>query len=360
MRDILKDTALHISKALGLFALARWLTSDALRVLAYHGFELSDETLFRPHLFIRLPDFARRMELLAKGYPVLPLGDALDKLTRRELPSAAVAITIDDGFYGVRAAAAEILKRHGFPATVYVTTYYAEREAPIFRLVVRYMFERTSADRLNWPGKEWLPDTGVDLRREAARQQAAEAVIEFGESRCTEIERQDICRELGRLLAVDYEHIRRTRILSLMNGPELRELAGFGIDVQLHTHRHRFPLHRQMARTEVLENRRALSALLDGGSFEHFCYPSGEYSPCQWPWLEELGVKSATSCEPGLNYPGTPQFGVRRFLDDSKVSSITFEAELSGFLELTRRGRARIRRCLGSLSLLPKRLLSIF
>ena len=347
MRDVLKHAALHISRSFGLFALARWLTSDGLRVLAYHGFELSDETLFRPRLFIRLPDFARRMEILAKrGYPVLPLGEALDKLTRRELPPSAVAITIDDGFYAVSAAAAAILRRFGFPATVYVTTYYAEREAPIFRLVVRYMFERTQADRLDGTARDWLPGTSVDLKCSAARNQAAETVIDFGENRCTENERQDICRELGSLLDVDYDHIRRTRILSLMTGPELRELAGFGIDIQLHTHRHRFPMDKQMARTEVLDNRRALSTLLGGGSFEHFCYPSGKYSSSQWPWLVELGVKSATTCEPGLNYPGTPRFGIHRFLDDSEVSSITFEAELSGFLELARRGRARMRRWL--------------
>jgi len=341
----LKDIALHISKRAGLFVLARRLTGRGLRILCYHAFELGDERRFRPRLFIAFADFTKRMELLARGrYPVLPLGEALDRMAQHTLPPSAVVITIDDGFHGVRWRAAEILKRYGFPATTYLTTYYVEKDAPIFRLVVRYMFFHTTVQRIERDPRPWLPDGVMDLRTADARAGWEEAVIAFGEQRCTEDGRQQICRELGDLLKVDYGRIRQARILSLMDQEELLELKAYGVDVQLHTHRHRFPVDDKVAaESELADNRRALQRLLGEQTFQHFCYPSGCYEPTQWPWLAEAGVRSATTCEPGLNYTDTPRFQLRRFLDSSEVSAITFEAELSGYLELARRCRTFVR-----------------
>jgi peptidoglycan/xylan/chitin deacetylase (PgdA/CDA1 family) len=342
--SILKEAVLHASKRLGLFALARRLTRRGLRILCYHGFELADETRFRPKLFVTLPDFAERMKLLAdRGYPVLELGEALERLASNSLPPSAVVITIDDGFHSVRAAAA-ILGRHRFPATVYVSTYYVQKQAPIFRLAVGYMCSRTTVKQVETRGRDWLPDGVLNMDDPVCRERVARTVIEFGERRCTQARREQICRALGRLLHVDYDRILETRILSLMTRDELQELRRFGVGVQLHTHRHRFPADDEAAAAaEILENRRALQELL-GGAYDHFCYPSGLYERRQWPWLERLGVLSATTCEPGLNYPDTPRLALRRFLDDSQVSVITFEAELSGFLELARRARAQVAR----------------
>jgi len=338
---VLKHAILRAAKAAGLFRVARSVTSGGLRVLAYHGFEIADETSFRPHLFISATDFAARMALLAEQrYPVLPLSEALERLRAGTLPRAAVAITIDDGFYSVRAVAAAILRRHSFPATVYVTTYYAGRNAPIFRHAVRYMFHRTTARHLDATGRGWGLDGVLAIDTASARERAAEAIIRYGESECTEAQRQDICRDLGSALGVDYDHIRRTRILSLMTGVELRELAAFGIDAQLHTHRHRFPVDREVVFREIRDNCEALDELAGPEPRVHFCYPSGQYVCSQWPWLQELGIQSATTCEPGFNYTDTPPLGLRRFLDDSQVSLLTFEAELSGFLELARLARA--------------------
>ena len=133
-------------KLLGLFALARRLTRRSLRIITYHGFAIADEYLFSPRTFIRPETFERRMELLArKKFPVLDLGEALDRLDRGDLPPCAAAITIDDGFYGTYAAAVPVLARHAFPATLYVTTYYMKKGDPVFGLSVQYLLWKTRA-----------------------------------------------------------------------------------------------------------------------------------------------------------------------------------------------------------------------
>ncbi len=82
----------------------------------------------------------------------------------------------------------------------------------------------------------------------------------------------------------------------------------------------------------------------------HFCYPSGVYDKTTWPWLDRLGIKSATTVEQGLNFPKAPQLGLKRLLDGQEVQQIEFEAELCGFIEVTRRLRRPIHRLFGHLT----------
>jgi hypothetical protein len=97
-----------------------------------------------------------------------------------------------------------------------------------------------------------------------------------------------------------------------------------------------------MVESEVAENRRCLQRVVSY-PLEHFCYPSGVYGLHQAEWLAELGVKSATTIEPGLNYGHTSRFALRRLVDGGAVSEIEFAAEMTGFMELVRLVRGRLR-----------------
>ena len=127
-----------------------------------------------------------------------------------------------------------------------------------------------------------------------------------------------------------------------MTPDEIRSLADLGMDIQLHTHRHQFPPVEELARRELEDNRAVLEPIL-GRSCHHLCYPSGVFTPEQWPWLEACEIASATTCLPGLNRIDTPRYGLRRFLDAETVTAIEFEAELAGLAELLRRARSIVR-----------------
>jgi len=61
--------------------------------ICYHGFALSDESDFRPKLFMRPETFCVRMNyLVGQGYPVLNLETACDALSNGNLPDSAVVI----------------------------------------------------------------------------------------------------------------------------------------------------------------------------------------------------------------------------------------------------------------------------
>jgi len=100
-------------------------------------------------------------------------------------------------------------------------------------------------------------------------------------------------------------------------------------------------LDRDKVISEINENRRFLERVA-ASPLEHFCYPSGVYGLHQAEWLAQLGVKRATTIEPGLNYRDTPRFALPRLVDGASVSDIEFAAEMTGFMEILRLLRRRI------------------
>lgn len=344
---MLRLMGLTLAKYLGLFIAARRLTRRRVRILCYHGFNLGDESDFRPKLFIRTETFERRMRYLAThGYRIISLDDACAGLAAGRHPDHAVVITVDDGFYSVYRSALRVLKQHAFPATAYISTYYVANANPIFRLSVQYIFWKTRAAALDVSALGLPLEGVVPIGTPSQKHALTWEIIRFAEAEMTEDARCRLASQLGERLGVDYARINESRCFSLMTPDEIRELAGEGVDVQLHTHRHRLPDDAAGVEREIVQNRQVLEPLV-GRRLVHFCYPSGAWSTSHWPALESVGIVSATTCLPGLNGPQTPRLRLQRFLDGEQIAAITFEAEVSGFGDVARTAREWVRR-LGS------------
>ncbi|MBN2070332.1 MAG: polysaccharide deacetylase family protein [Candidatus Krumholzibacteriota bacterium] len=326
-----------VCKALGIFRLSRVLTRSGLRILCYHGFEIEDESHLYPLTFMTAGIFDRRLRFLKENaFNVIPVQDALALLQKDELPPDSVVITIDDGFYSTFKIAAPMLKEYSFPAVVYVSTYYVLKQTPVFRLVIQYMFWKTTETNLDMSELLDAETGSVDISDINEKEKTILKLINYGENECDEEKRGNILRRLGELLNVSFDRIVQSRMLHMMNIRELRDIQMMGLSLELHTHRHRFPVEKNTALAEIEDNREALRSELNIEA-DHFCYPSGIWDSLQFPWLEDTGIKSAVTCDPGLNYPSTDKFALTRFLDGDNISNIEFEAELFGFSELMRK-----------------------
>lgn len=333
----LKIGLFRVARALGLFRLSRYLMRRRVLILCFHGIALDDEAQFRPKLFIEKSRLRRRLETIRNsGAKVVPLDTALSGLATGGHPDNSVVITIDDGFYSTLSEAAPMLREFDMPATLYLTTYYAQKETPIFRLAVQYLFWKAGPIQsctFDFEGRLRITLSSQDTREQ---QTAMWRIVEFGEQQCDEAGRQALCRALGNCLGLDYEEIARSRRFNLVRLDELTQLRDAGVDIQLHTHRHRFPPEDlDVCRLELNENQ----TLLTQAGFprrRHFCYPSGVWSAKTWQCLEEAGIISAVTTDVGLNTPETPKYRLYRFLDKNDLSDIEFEAELYGFAELLR------------------------
>lgn len=343
MTEKIKQLFLQCCWWAGLFHLTRYLYRHKLQILCYHGFSTDDESEFRPKLFITPATFEHRLKQIKQyGFQVLDLDEAVRKLQSGQLPDRALVMTIDDGFYNVAAIAADLIDQYELPATLYLTTYYAQKGTPIFRLAVQYLFWKTHRTTIVIEESLWNNDCPlqINLENAAEKEHIIWEVIRFGETHCNEPERVALTTKLAALLGIDYQRIIDSRILSLMSLEEARALAAKHIDVQLHTHRHVFSATDEAAaKKEIRDNLAVLSSVCDKPPV-HFCYPSGEWDKQQWPWLAELGIRSATTCLPGLNSKNTPVLGLTRFLDGENISNIVFKAELFGFLECLRSMRS--------------------
>ena len=341
---ILKLTFLYFSKWMGLFYVSRYITRQGLRILCYHGFSLTDESRFRPQLFIDPATFRNRLRFLSrKEFSVLKLDQALDRLVQGNLPRCATVITIDDGFFSVYQCGLKLLKEFNFPVTVYVNTYWCMNGNPVFRLLVQYMFWKTERRQIDLTGLG-VPQSGpISLQDKGEKDQVMWNIINFGQTQCEDAQRCAIAGALGERLGVDDDMIAKSRIFGLINPREIREMVHSGIDIQLHTHSHSFPEDEILATQEIAANRAMLEPLV-GKTLQHFCYPRGFWSEKQWSWLAAAGIKSAATCEPGLNDTETPPLALKRFLDGEHISQVEFEAEVSGYIELFRLARSRMER----------------
>ena len=344
MKKAIQIVVLQTAKWAGLFALARYLTARDLRILCYHGAAVRDEHEFRPKLFMTKTTFAARMTHLARRrYPVITLDQAVKGLKSGDWPRLATVITIDDGWFGTYQIMGPTLHRHGYPATLYVATYYLEKQVQVFNVAVDYVLWRASEKMLDLslvvPSSECKYRLSVPEQRQEARDRLLQIADKLGSA----ADRQELLRRLCGVLGVDSVALEKERVCSFMNHEEAQALEVLGIDVQLHTHRHRFPADNYEAAKEEIDLNRAVLATLGTKPRQHFCYPSGEYEKKQLSWLGDLGIASATTVKPGFTMPGSSPHELRRFLDGEHISPIEFEAEMSGLLELVRRLRSRAR-----------------
>ena len=340
-----KIIILSFFKFIGLFHVARHLTRKNLRIICYHGVSITDEHEFNNLLFMRHNTFCDRLDYLkSSGFNVIPLETAIKHLESDSLSPLSTVITVDDGWHHTFVSSVPIAHAHGFPLTVYVTSYYAAAGVCVLNVVVRYLIWKAAGREVDMSGF-FSAEEHCCLKLDSSnKDEILNKVLEYVESQPTLIDRKEAVHRIAECLGFDGDYIMNNKVFHLMTEDEIRQAVAAGVDIQLHTHRHRFPSGDCAGlEDEIIKNRGILEPLV-GKNLVHLCYPSGVYSPKDFDTLEKLGIKSAVTCESGFITPKTNWLSLPRFLDGENISSIEFEAEMSGVLEILRKIRTMIRR----------------
>lgn len=331
-----KRAVLAVARGTGAYAISArsGRRNSRLLVLGYHGVSLADEHEWHPALFLSPETFRGRLESLKRTRcTVLSLQEGLDRLYRGDLPERAVALTFDDGTYDFREIVWPMLKEYGYPATLYWTTYWVTIGRPVVPVIWNYLLWKKRGSV--FPAPKFLGNgSKLDLTSDATREKSLQELLSRSSQQDMDGVQQDsVTQELAQILGVDYEEIRAQRILSLLQPEEVRELAADGVSVQLHMHVHNSPTVREKFEKNLLDNRNVIEKAV-GCRPVHFCYPSGIYQKEFLPWLRDLGIKSATTCDPALTTSSSDPLLVPRLVDTSCLSTLEFESWLVGIGEL--------------------------
>jgi peptidoglycan/xylan/chitin deacetylase (PgdA/CDA1 family) len=329
-RDKRMKIALYkVARSIGMFGLSRILRRRGALILCYHGAWQAKAAYEGGPMFIRPETFARRMQSLRdSGCPVIPLSHAVEALAgRRPLPANAVVVTIDDGWASTYESMLPELTRHKFPATLYCHTGHPGDGSPVLHVLLSYTLALAANGSLP-------PETQKHCQ-EAMNQELSD------------VERWASYLAFCKSLRLDPEAFTSNRNFAYMTNEELRRLRQSNVDVQLHTHSHTLhDFEPNQIRREIADNIAALVSRLscEEKDLAHFCYPSGMYSESAVECLRALGITSGTTCDTGLATPHNDPLLLPRITDGDQLDDVEFEAELTGFGELMRRGRRLLRR----------------
>jgi len=103
-----------------LFCLFSPAWAGQANMFVYHRF--GDDRY--PSTNIAVEVFAKQLELLrTKEYTVLPLGDVVERLAQgTPLPDRCAVLTVDDGYESFLTGAMPLLRRYGYPVSLFVST----------------------------------------------------------------------------------------------------------------------------------------------------------------------------------------------------------------------------------------------
>jgi len=135
------------------------MTMQRIPILCYHSVAAKRDPRFAEWT-VSPEDFAAQMLYLAEnGYRPLTVAELVERAFRRRerIDPKTVAITFDDGFADFHAEAWPVLRRHSFPATVYIATGFVGETSG-------WLAPDGEADRpmLTWSQIEELSAAGIE------------------------------------------------------------------------------------------------------------------------------------------------------------------------------------------------------
>lgn len=260
---------MNVSKALAtslLRSMAGFLSGQdgrtSLLILIFH------RVLERPDALLPgEPDaeaFRRLMEVVAKHFNVLPLREAIARLTQSDLPKRSVCVTFDDGYANNCEIALPILIRFGIPATAFIASGFLNGGRMFNDSVIEAVRGAQNTLDLRSHGLGEFPVNDETSRVGAIDTLIGKLKYMDPEVRATLADR--ICQ------AAEVESPRNL----MMTDAQVKKLHSSGIEIGAHTVSHPIlsVVDRDRARREIRENKAVLESIT-GAPVTTFAFPNG-------------------------------------------------------------------------------------
>lgn len=311
----------------GAFAPFRWANRGNILILMYHRFGESNTK-------ISAQEFELHLEYLKKNHRVLPLSETVEYLREgKTLPPNSVVITIDDGYKDAYEIAFPLLKKFGFPATIYAITDFSSAKLWLWTDLMRYVLLNTKENSVKIEFDE-TDKVEADLTDETKRLETATRL----NSRLKKLpneQKDGKIKEIADILQVEIPALPPADFAP-MNWTEAREMDAENISIESHTVTHPIltNISAEKLEFEMQTSKKRLEEILER-RVEHFCYPNGSFNENVRNAAENAGYKSATTTNYGFNNQQTDKFLLNRI--DAQSAIENFAQSASGFEDLKQR-----------------------
>ena len=241
------------------------------------------------------------------------------------LPRRCVSITFDDGYADNYAHALPILRRHGFPATIFLTTGFVGGQSGLFWW--------DEICRWRAAGVRSVEVEGLGRRRLATLAQRDQLLAAMKRLPMDEIVRRvrDVSTRLG--LRPDSRAAG-----DFMTWEQVREMQKQGISFGAHTVSHcLLPVESAQRRSLEIRQSRADVERETGRPCTLFCYPNGAVDAPTESEARAAGFEAAMATLPRDVLPGADCFHLPRKILNYRVSPTLFRFKLSPHPERIKR-----------------------
>ncbi len=306
-------------------ALRRWARRHEAIVLTYHRvMEKWDRTLdySQPGMVVTAETFDHQLAFLKRYFEIVPLSSLISNFEFRisnfpthctphpplstldsrhsTLAHPRCAITFDDGWRDNYEIAFPILRKHGVPATVFLTTDFIGTNRAFWHTELIYLLLHGELVQLRRSRRDfdaYPASLRPHLIRLARLTQApsvgdADAFIEAVKDTCDENSIDELMRDLAGVLR------RRRPLLTdrrfFLDWDQVREMAAAGIEIGSHGCSHWIlpRLKLEEAQKELVQSKAEIEARI-GRDVRHFAFPDGAANQSLIESAGRTGYKSA-------------------------------------------------------------------
>jgi len=265
----------------------RWAgrRGPALVILTYHRVlpaRHPERNVEQPGMIVEPETLELHLGLLTEFFEPVHLDDWVSAAAHAEpLPRRACAVTFDDGWRDNHDHAWPILRRLGFPATIFlvsdlVGSTYSFWPNRLARNLVAWDASRTSELGQDLAGRLRAAGIPLDMRGAGLSLHAIDGVIEHAKG-LSDSHLQELMADWERAIGDG-----PVRSPDLMTWGEARRMADSGL-VRFGSHSRRHTRLREGVSLDTMEDeisgsKRVLEQNL-GGQVRLFCFPNGDYTP---------------------------------------------------------------------------------
>jgi peptidoglycan/xylan/chitin deacetylase (PgdA/CDA1 family) len=345
----MKRSAIALLSGSGLLMAARALQRSGSVILTYHGVlsDGGDQYDFLNHNFVSDELFESQLRYICRHYRPIALRELVTCYEKGSLPPPrSIAVTFDDGFANNRTVAYPLLKRHGVPFTIFLTTGLIDRPGAQLwteRLkrsiylcpedfVVLHLLGREIRCSLSSAGEREEAALHLSLLLKRLPIAQRDAALEAVEAVC------------GRPALTSDERGR----YEFLTWNQIREMASAGVEFGSHTVQHPIlsTLDSETLTSEIAESKRHIETSLKLAC-QAFAYPNGssdDYGEREKSALRAAGYRCAVSLRGNINGRRPDLFELDRINIGRRLDDSAFQAEVAGLLGRARAVRRRFAR----------------